>query len=174
MALSYSRLLCCQNMGMRKFPSIFTSRFGGIVSSTSKCMSTQLETYAQKNERLNRPMSPHLTIYKPQLTSLLSITHRGTGMALSLYAFGIGAVGLFMPGGMMSIIQTIDVMCLPATILFVGKYIIAWPALYHYFNGIRHLAWDLGHLLTIKQVYTTGWTVIGISTIATLALVALI
>ncbi|XP_044019166.1 succinate dehydrogenase cytochrome b560 subunit, mitochondrial-like [Aphidius gifuensis] len=173
MALSYSRLLCCQNLGMCKSPSIFTPRFVAIPSTVSKCMTTQIETYTQKNERLNRPMSPHLTIYKPQLTTILSITHRGTGIALSLYALGIGAAGLFIPGGMLSMIQTIDVMCPPAVFLFIGKYAIAWPALFHYFNGIRHLAWDLGQLLRIKQVYTTGWTVIAISTIATLALAAI-
>lgn len=37
------------------------------------------EGYDERNMRVGRPMSPHLTIYKPQLTSMLSITHRGTG-----------------------------------------------------------------------------------------------
>lgn len=50
------------------------------------------ETYFDKNKRLNRPMSPHLTIYKPQLTSMLSLSHRGTGIVLStlLSSFSIG------------------------------------------------------------------------------------
>lgn len=49
------------------------------------------ETHDDKNNRLSRPMSPHLTIYKPQLTTLLSITHRGTGVALSGVTAGLGA-----------------------------------------------------------------------------------
>lgn len=48
------------------------------------------ETHDEKNGRLQRPMSPHLTIYKPQLTSMLSITHRGTGVALSGVTAGLG------------------------------------------------------------------------------------
>jgi len=54
------------------------------------------ETHDAKNERLNRPMSPHLTIYKFQLTSILSITHRGTGVALSGITAGLGACKCFI------------------------------------------------------------------------------
>lgn len=52
------------------------------------------EDYAAKNARLGRPQSPHLTIYKLQLTSLLSLTHRATGMALGGIAtvWGIGKI----------------------------------------------------------------------------------
>jgi len=50
------------------------------------------EDFWDKNKRLNRPMSPHLTIYKPQVTSMLSITHRITGIAVSgyIYCFSVG------------------------------------------------------------------------------------
>lgn len=44
------------------------------------------ETHDDRNARLKRPLSPHLLIYKPQLTSMLSITHRMAGVALSVYA----------------------------------------------------------------------------------------
>ena len=52
------------------------------------------EDFAAKNARLGHPQSPHLTIYKPQLTSLLSFTHRATGMALGGIAtvWGIGKI----------------------------------------------------------------------------------
>lgn len=49
------------------------------------------ETHDDKNDRLSRPMSPHLTIYKPQLTTMLSITHRATGVALCGVTAGLGA-----------------------------------------------------------------------------------
>merc|ERR1739847_217001 len=48
------------------------------------------EEFWEKNKRLSRPLSPHLTIYKPQMTSMLSITHRGTGVAWSLVLSGVG------------------------------------------------------------------------------------
>lgn len=44
------------------------------------------ETHEQKNERLQRPLSPHMTIYKFPLPAVLSISHRGTGVALTTYA----------------------------------------------------------------------------------------
>lgn len=48
------------------------------------------ETHDEKNMRLKRPMSPHLTIYQVQLTALLSISHRTTGIILSSYAMFLG------------------------------------------------------------------------------------
>ena len=51
-----------------------------------------------KNKALNRPISPHLTIYKFQLTSMLSITHRATGLIQSAMLTGVGAGALMLPG----------------------------------------------------------------------------
>lgn len=50
------------------------------------------EDYWSKNKRLRRPVSPHLTIYKPQITSLLSLSHRASGIILSgaISGFSIG------------------------------------------------------------------------------------
>lgn len=48
------------------------------------------ETHDDKNSRLQRPMSPHLSIYKLQLTTALSLTHRATGVALSAVTAGLG------------------------------------------------------------------------------------
>merc|ERR1712012_798375 len=48
------------------------------------------EQFWDKNKRLNRPISPHLTIYKMQMTSVLSITHRGTGLGWSVILSGVG------------------------------------------------------------------------------------
>jgi len=54
------------------------------------------ETHDEKNNRLRRPMSPHLTIYKLQLTTTLSITHRGTGVALSGIISSLGACKFYI------------------------------------------------------------------------------
>lgn len=117
--------------------------------------------------------SPYLTIYQIQLTAFLSITHRTTGMILSSYAmlFGIGT--LLIPGGIPCLIEIISELGLSAPVLFVGKTLLALPATYHTFNGLRHLAWDLGMFLTIKEVYSTGYAVIALSAISAIALAAL-
>lgn len=72
--------------------TVFTS------SSVAALKAQSAEDFWAKNKRLRRPMSPHLTIYKPQITSLLSVTHRGTGVALAglLYGLGLGKEGSFM------------------------------------------------------------------------------
>lgn len=49
------------------------------------------ESHEERNSRLKRPLSPHILIYKPQLTWLLSITHRMTGLAVATYAVGFAA-----------------------------------------------------------------------------------
>lgn len=54
---------------------------------------------------------------------------------------------------------------------FFLKMCIAFPLCYHYVNGIRHLLWDMGKLLTIKQVYSSGYVMVVIATIASLLLV---
>jgi len=67
-----------------------------VVLRPSTVKTTSTEDYWDKNKRMNRPMSPHLTIYKPQVTSMLSITHRITGLATSgyIYAFSVGTDAL--------------------------------------------------------------------------------
>jgi len=61
------------------------------VKTVQEVESILQETHDDKNARLNRPMSPHLAIYQPQLTTILSITHRATGVALSGVTAGLGA-----------------------------------------------------------------------------------
>jgi succinate dehydrogenase / fumarate reductase, cytochrome b subunit len=105
-----------------------------------------------------RPLSPHLQIYRWQLTSVLSILHRLTGIALALGAillvtwFGAAADG-------------------PAPFSkfqgFLGSWIgllllFGWSValFYHLCNGIRHLMWDAGYGLELKSVYASGWAVL--------------
>ncbi|HLF58249.1 MAG TPA: succinate dehydrogenase, cytochrome b556 subunit [Alphaproteobacteria bacterium] len=106
----------------------------------------------------NRPLSPHLQIYRWQLTSVLSILHRMTGVFLSA-----GAVVLVwwlfaaaMGDAEFAVVQTL----LAST---VGKlFLLGWTfsLFYHLANGIRHLLWDTGFGFDIKTAYVTGWTVV--------------
>lgn len=131
------------------------------------------ESFDAKNERMHRPQSPHLTIYKPQLTSMLSITHRGTGIALTGYAAIFGIAAITCPDGANSVISLIESLNLGAASLAALKFTLAFPFAFHSVNGIRHLFWDMGVFLTIKEVYTTGYAMVLVSTILAIVLTAM-
>lgn len=120
-----------------------------------------VETHDEKALRMQRPQSPHLTVYKIQLTAFLSITHRMTGMAVTGYAALLGLSAIAAPNGADSVVNACQMMVdwahlgLPA--IMAAKFVIAWPLTYHACNGVRHLVWDLGKCLGIKEVYSTGY-----------------
>ena len=122
---------------------------------------------------MNRPQSPHLTIYKPQLTSMLSITHRGTGIALTGYAAIFGIAALTCPDGAGSVISLLEGLHLGTASLAALKFTLAFPFAFHTVNGVRHLFWDMGKFLTIKEVYTTGYAMLLASTVLAIALTAM-
>lgn len=128
------------------------------------------ESHDEKNERLCRPMSPHLTIYKFEMSSTLSITHRITGCALSVYAVGFGVGALCMPNDFNTMISAIEAWQPGSLILFGAKFSLAFPFMYHTFNGIRHLMWDTGKQLNKQAVITTGSAMLA-ATLATTVLV---
>eukprot|EP00088_Acartia_fossae_P005665 TRINITY_DN12557_c0_g1_i1.p1 TRINITY_DN12557_c0_g1~~TRINITY_DN12557_c0_g1_i1.p1 ORF type:complete len:173 (-),score=48.55 TRINITY_DN12557_c0_g1_i1:323-841(-) len=123
-----------------------------------------------KNKELKRPISPHLTIYKFQLTSMLSITHRATGLIQSgmLSAFAVAAMTL--PGTFPVWMQMLQEMHFGAPLIFTAKFALAWPVTYHLLNGLRHLAWDMGHGFKIPDLYKSGYAVVGSSLLMALAL----
>ena len=121
--------------------------------------------------KVNRPLSPHLQIYKWQMPMLLSIVHRGTGIFLSIGALLLAYWLLAISAG-------------PATYAKVLIHINAWygkllliasafSLYYHLCNGIRHLFWDAGLGLEIKTAYRSGYAVIIITLLLTIATVAL-
>ena len=106
----------------------------------------------------NRPVSPHLQIYKPQISSILSISHRFTGIILYLSTFLI-SFWLFCSAFINDLKIVLD------NFLFssVGKiflFFITLSFIYHFINGLRHLIWDLGYGFNIKNVYLTGFLII--------------
>jgi succinate dehydrogenase / fumarate reductase cytochrome b subunit len=117
------------------------------------------------NRPTNRPLSPHLQIYRWQLTSVMSILHRATGIALSvgalylatwvIYAAASPRAYVLFQGFNMSILGRI----------LLGGWLFS--AFYHLCNGIRHLFWDAGYGFALKDAYRSGWTVVVVSLIAT-------
>lgn len=97
------------------------------------------EEFWDKNKRLQRPISPHLTIYKFQLTSMLSITHRGTGLFQSAVLAGAGIGAIATKTSYPAALATLKTFGIGPAIIFLGKFAIAWPVCYHLLNGLRHL-----------------------------------
>ena len=114
----------------------------------------------------NRPTSPHLQIYKPQLTSVLSISHRITGVILSLFSILIPSslIIIFLGQDYFNIL--INIMMNPLIkFLLLG---VLFSTIYHLLNGIRHLFWDYGLGLSLKDSYISGYIVIFLSLSITL------
>ncbi|KAG6372184.1 cytochrome b subunit of succinate dehydrogenase, Sdh3p [Boletus reticuloceps] len=122
-------------------------------------------------QRLKRPSSPHFTIYQPQLTWLGSIAHRATGASLSALLYGFALAYLVAPGTFDSAHVIEFVTGLPDYVKTTGKLVLAAPFAFHGWNGVRHLAWDLGKFMTVKGAYGTGYAVLGATALSTVYLV---
>ena len=115
----------------------------------------------------DRPLSPDLQIYRPQLTSVLSITHRLSGVALSigspLLVYWLMAAAAGQPA--YAILHGYLASWLGLLLL------LAWTfsLFFHLCNGIRHLFWDTGHGFDLQTIYASGWAVVAISLGFTLA-----
>nr|YP_009988346.1 succinate:cytochrome c oxidoreductase subunit 3 [Gelidiella flabella]QNM39622.1 succinate:cytochrome c oxidoreductase subunit 3 [Gelidiella flabella] len=92
----------------------------------------------------NRPLSPHLTIYLPQHSSLFSIWHRFSGILLlfSLFLFLI-FINLLSFCGLQNFIYVLDIF-LSYKIKKLVFLFCSLLSVYHFSNGIRHIVWDLG------------------------------
>ncbi|KAI6008908.1 hypothetical protein F5J12DRAFT_719305, partial [Pisolithus orientalis] len=122
--------------------------------------------------------SPHFTIYQPLLTWFSSIVDRATGGALSacesayIYRNGLSLACLFPPGTFDSTHIVELIAGLPEHVKYAGKFILAAPFAFHSLNGLRHLAWDMGKVLTVKSAYRAGYAlVLGATAVSTIALV---
>ena len=114
-----------------------------------------------------RPLSPHLQIYRWQLTSVLSILHRITGVGLALgtillvWWLGAAADGPESYAKMQAFLGS-----WPGRVLLFGWSVALF---YHLANGLRHLWWDTGRGFELRSVYVGGWTVVGATALLTAA-----
>jgi succinate dehydrogenase / fumarate reductase cytochrome b subunit len=112
-----------------------------------------------------RPLSPNIQIYRPQLTSVLSIANRITGIALSACAVELVILLVAAASG-------------PDSFATVHGFIQSWGGrillfgstfcfFLHFCGGIRHLAWDAGYGFSLRAIYTSGWALVAVSSALT-------
>jgi succinate dehydrogenase / fumarate reductase cytochrome b subunit len=122
--------------------------------------------------RGNRPLSPHLSIYRPQLGSVTSILTRITGNAL-------------LVGGLLTVWWLLAAATSPAYFAvadgvitsWIGKIVMVlslWALWYHALAGVRHLIWDTGRGLDLPTAAKLGWAVVGGSFVLTALTLAVI
>jgi succinate dehydrogenase / fumarate reductase cytochrome b subunit len=114
-----------------------------------------------------RPLSPNIQIYRPQLTSVLSIVHRVTGVLLSVCAVVLVVWLIAAATGSQAYAAVRD-----AIMSWVGR-IVLFGATFAFFlhlcGGIRHLVWDTVNGFQLRSIYASGWAVVAASVMLTAA-----
>jgi len=113
-----------------------------------------------------RPLSPHLQIYKVELPMMLSGLHRITGIALS-----VGSI--LLVAWISSAVYSAEAFASMNRFLggFIGQFVLfgwTFSLIYHSVSGVRHLIWDTGRLLEVRQIYSSSKIVLTIAIVLTL------
>ena len=122
-----------------------------------------------------RPLSPFMIgpYYRPQLTSVMSIAHRASGVFLSIVGARLGPWWGGAVSGGPAAAQALHAWFWG----WLGKAVLIACLLslaYHLFNGIRHLVWDTGRALDLRSAYTAGWLVLIATALLTAVLLGLL
>jgi succinate dehydrogenase / fumarate reductase cytochrome b subunit len=118
-----------------------------------------------------RPLSPHVTVYKWTYTMTLSILHRASGLALSVALVGLvgwllaAAAGPGHYAAAMRVLASLPFKCLIALALLA--------LCFHFANGLRHLAWDAGWGFERAQARRSAAAVVAVALLASVAAVLL-
>lgn len=114
---------------------------------------------------MQKPLSPHLQIYKPQLTSILSILHRLTGLGFMVGLILICAWLYVLSEGPVEYNNFCDWLNQPLVKAII--YLILASVYYHMLNGMRYLVWSLGKGFELSSVYSSGWIICALAFILT-------
>jgi len=105
-----------------------------------------------------RPLSPHLQVYRWQLTSVMSILHRMTGVALAVGTLLLVYWLIATAAGPSAFATAQDFLgSILGRVLLFGWTVALF---YHLCNGIRHLFWDAGRGFELRSAYASGWAVV--------------
>jgi succinate dehydrogenase / fumarate reductase cytochrome b subunit len=114
-----------------------------------------------------RPKSPNIQIYRPQLTSVLSIANRISGVITSFVAVGLVLWLLAVAAGPQTYAAAQGVLASPLG--QIGLVIAIFAFFLHLCGGIRHLAWDAVYGFDLATIYASGWAVVAGSIVLTVA-----
>jgi succinate dehydrogenase / fumarate reductase cytochrome b subunit len=109
-----------------------------------------------------------MQVYRWQITMVMSILHRATGVALTVGAFGLAWWLLMLARGGDAAQMAMD--CVQSPFGLLCAFAFSLCLMYHLLNGIRHLLWDTGRGYDIPSVYKTGWTVAILTVVFTAAI----
>jgi succinate dehydrogenase / fumarate reductase cytochrome b subunit len=115
-----------------------------------------------------RPLSPHLQVYRWQITMTMSILHRASGMVLVAGAFALAWWLLAVASGGEAYARAAECLASPLGLLALFGFSLA--LMYHLFNGVRHLLWDFGWGFEIPEVYRSGYAVAILTVVMTAAI----
>ena len=112
------------------------------------------------------PLSPHLQIYKPQITSLLSISHRISGVALNfvLVMLVLGLLCITLGESYFELLISL----IPFSPIKIIIFLAILGFSFHFLNGIRHIIWDFGFLLGNRSSAIFGYFIIATSIISSI------
>jgi len=118
----------------------------------------------------NRPLSPHLSVYRFKYTLFSSILNRFTGLALAVGLVILAYWLMALASGPESYAAAGMVLSHPVFKLIYAGLIFTF--VYHLVAGLRHLVWDTGRYMEKRQSQVSAWLVVGVSVLITLALLA--
>ncbi len=123
-------------------------------------------------KRVERPLSPHLQIYRPQMTSISSILTRITGNALIIGVL-LAVWWLFAAAVSEEYFAVANAVATSwfGDLVFTGS---LWAVWYHYLAGLRHLYWDAGRGLDVPTAEKLGWACVIGSVILTIATILIV
>uniref|UniRef100_A0A1I8PIX8 Uncharacterized protein n=1 Tax=Stomoxys calcitrans TaxID=35570 RepID=A0A1I8PIX8_STOCA len=156
--------------GKNSLRSYATLRNSSIKMKIMEAPAITPKTYQHKNLELGRALSPHLTIYKPQLTSMMSITLRMTGFALGVATWAIGLTSLWGSHKMEDYVEKLKTLPMNDYGWMAVKTVLGFPFSFHLVAGARHLLFDTARLMEIKQFYATGYAALVLSAIMAIAI----
>ncbi|GAB1285688.1 Succinate dehydrogenase cytochrome b560 subunit, mitochondrial [Apodemus speciosus] len=162
-------------------PTLILSSVSESAAPLGTTAKEEMARFWNKNTSSNRPLSPHLTIYRKKLmVSSYGIVRLPPWLRYSLEWSGVSLFGLsalLLPGNFESYLMFVKSLCLGPTLIYAAKFVLAYPLMYHSMNGVRHLVlrevWDLGKGLAMPQVWMSGVAVVVLSVLASAGLAAL-